>query len=172
MVFHFLDFSAISAYFENYGLLFFFILIFLEHLSLPGLPAGVVMPSMGFLVSQSGTHFGYALFLSVVAGMAGSTILYFIGYFLGKPLLSWIHRRQFKINSSLVKIEGYFGKYPSKAIFICRILPVIRTLVSFMGGTLKIDFLTFSIYSAMGILLWNAVTIYAGYAFGYLIFGF
>lgn len=163
-----LDFQTITAYFEQYGILFFFLVIFLEHLSLPGLPAGIVMPSAGYLMSQAGVPFWQILIISVAAGLAGSLVLYAIGYFLGKPLLQWIKRKNKKIREVFEKAQDYVENNSSKALFISRLTPILRTNVSLVGGTLKINLAAFALYSALGILVWNFVTIYAGYAFGHL----
>ena len=48
-----MDFITITNYFAEYGLLFLFVIILLEYMNLPGLPAGIIMPAVGVLVSRS-----------------------------------------------------------------------------------------------------------------------
>ena len=48
-----MDFITITNYFAEYGLLFLFVIILLEYMNLPGLPAGIIMPAVGVLVSKS-----------------------------------------------------------------------------------------------------------------------
>ena len=51
----------------------------------------------------------------------------------------------------------------NKGVFICRLLPIVRTLVSLVSGALRIEFSVFLIYSAAGISIWNSIFILLGY---------
>ena len=57
----------------------------------------------------------------------------------------------------------YIKSYGNKALFICRLIPVMRTVVSLISGVLKIDFIAFVTYSTLGITIWNFVFISFGY---------
>ena len=61
------------------------------------------------------------------------------------------------------KILMYSNKYGNKAIFICRLLPVIRTLISLVSGVVRAEFGGFVLYSTMGISIWNIVLLSFGY---------
>ena len=79
--------QIVLNYFSEYGLVFLFLIVFLEYMNLPGLPAGIIMPAAGILIAGNDMDFITALVISVIAGLFGSYVLYFIGYFLGKPIL-------------------------------------------------------------------------------------
>ena len=71
-------------YIAKYGYIFLAIIVFLEYLNLPGLPAGIIMPAAGILIKSDGLSFIYTLIISVIAGFLGSFILYILGYYLSQ----------------------------------------------------------------------------------------
>jgi len=163
-----MDIQTVLNYFTQYGLIFLFVIVLLEYMNLPGLPAGIIMPAAGILIAGRDMNFITALIVSVLAGLLGSYILYFIGYFLGKPVLDKFYQKYQKLRPSINKAISYTEKHGSKGVFIARLIPVARTLISLTVGTMRMNFLSFTIYSILGITIWNSVFIYAGYAFGYL----
>ncbi len=163
-----MDVQTVLNYFTQYGLIFLFVIVLLEYMNLPGLPAGIIMPAAGILIAGRDMNFITALIVSVLAGLLGSYILYFIGYFLGKPVLDKFYQKYQKLRPSINKAISYTEKHGSKGVFIARLIPVARTLISLTVGTMRMNFLSFTIYSILGITIWNSVFIYAGYAFGYL----
>ncbi|MBQ1769904.1 MAG: DedA family protein [Turicibacter sp.] len=163
-----MDIQTVLNYFTQYGLIFLFVIVLLEYMNLPGLPAGIIMPAAGILIAGRDMNFITALIVSVLAGLLGSYILYFIGYFLGKPVLDKFYQKYKKLRPSINKAISYTEKHGSKGVFIARLIPVARTLISLTVGTMRMNFLSFTIYSILGITIWNSVFIYAGYAFGYL----
>lgn len=83
----FMDIDAVLNYFATYGLTLLFVIVFLEYLNLPGLPAGIIMPAAGILASRNNQSIVLVVFISVVAGVLGSIVLYLIGYYGGAILL-------------------------------------------------------------------------------------
>ena len=82
-----MDANSLLDYLSQYGIVFIFIIIFLEYLNLPGLPAGIIMPVAGLWVSRGNMNFLIVVILSVVAGLIGSWCLYFLGFYGGNFLL-------------------------------------------------------------------------------------
>ena len=160
--------QVVLDYFSEYGLIFLFVIVFLEYLNLPGLPAGIIMPAAGLLVAANDVSFLTALVLSVFAGLLGSYALYFVGHLLGHPILEWFYHRFDQMRPAIDRAVRYTEVHGDKGVFIARLIPVARTLVSLTVGTVRMNLLTFTIYSTVGILIWNFAFIYAGYAFGYL----
>ena len=115
----FMDIDAVLNYFATYGLTLLFVIVFLEYLNIPGLPAGIIMPAAGILASRNNQSIVLVVFISVVAG-----------------------------------------------VFLCRLLPVLRTIVSIIAGSVRMNFFKFLIYSTPGIFLWNLGFIFTGYFFG------
>ena len=101
--------------------------------------------------------------ISVLAGVLGSISLYYVGYYVGNPLLEWIKKKFPKAKGSIDKAFDFSKRFGSKGVFVCRLLPVVRTIVSLISGTVKEDIFEFTIYSTMGIAIWNLVFIFGGY---------
>ena len=155
--------SELLIYLETYGLWLLFIIVYLEYLNLPGLPAGIIMPAIGALVAHSRYNFLLVLIISVVAGVLGSICLYYFGYFIGNAAMNWIYKKFPSSRRSIDKVTMYCEKFGVKGVFICRLVPVARTIVSLTSGTIRDNIWNFIIYSIPGITIWNAVTIMFGY---------
>lgn len=162
------DINNILVYMSKYGYLFLGVIVFLEYLNLPGLPAGIIMPAAGILIKADGLNLIYTLIISVIAGLLGSFFLYAIGHYFGKPILNKWEKRFPKSKKAIDKTFKYINKYGNSGILISRLIPVARTLISLVAGTFNVNFIQFTIYSTIGITIWNFGFIYAGYAFGYL----
>ena len=61
---------------------------------------------------------------------------------------------------------GYMERYGDKGVFVARLLPVFRTLISLAAGVLRVGFGRFVFFSVWGIAIWNFVFIFAGYWLG------
>ena len=64
-----MDVNSILDYLAQYGVIFIFVIVFLEYLNLPGLPAGIIMPLAGLWISRGEMNFSFVLILSVIAGV-------------------------------------------------------------------------------------------------------
>lgn len=90
----------------------------------------------------------------------------FLGFYIGTPLLNWFRNKFTKQGVALDKAidqltnKGYLG------LFIAKLLPVVRTIISIPAGVIKMDFYKYSFYSTIGITIWNLVFVGAGYIFG------
>lgn len=161
--------DVVIEYMQNYGILFLFIIVYLEYLNLPGLPAGIIMPAAGFLVATSDINFIYALIISIIAGILGSYTLYALGYFIGSPILDKVYNKFKKSRPAIDKSFGYMERYGNKGVFISRLMPVARTLISLVAGIGKMKMWSFTIYSVGGIAIWNLGFIFAGYLMGIVV---
>ena len=153
--------------FSKYGMIFIFIVILLEYMNFPGLAAGIVMPGVGIIAKKLGINLIFLLFISIVAGVIASVILYYISYFIGRPIIDFIYKRFPKSRKSIDKAMGVIEKHGNKGFLISRLMPVVRTLVPIPAGIFRVDIKQYVIYSAIGIALWNTILISLGYVFGY-----
>ena len=158
-----MNINVILEYFSKYGLIFLFIVVFIEHLNCPGVPATIVLPTIGAFVSETKNSLLLVILISIVAAVFGSIVLYIIGYYIGTPILDCLNKKIPKTEKYTEKIFMYSNKYGNKAIFICRLLPVIRTLISLVSGVVRAEFGGFVLYSTMGISIWNIVLLSFGY---------
>ena len=136
---------------------------------IPPIPTLAIFPTAGFLASQQEiTVFG--LIPMILLGAAGATIgtttLYLIALKLGRLVLLR-YLKYVKINEEkLTRVEAWFEKYGDKAVFLGRMVPVMREMISIPAGVLKMKILKFVVYTFAGSLVWSMATILAGYYFG------
>lgn len=161
-----MDVQTLNNYFYQYGGIVIFVIVFLEYMNIPGLPSGIIMPLAGIWASKGGIRFGTALFLSTIAGICGSWVLYFIGRFGGSIVLKKYIQRFPKQKAFIdqavdrIRSKGYL------AVFIGKLIPAIRTIISIPAGVLQMDFIGYTLFSALGIIIWNLAFVGAGYLFG------
>lgn len=158
--------DVFTDYLSKYGVITIFVVVFLEYLNLPGFPAGVIMPLSGIWFYQGGINFFFAYVVSILAGLCGSWVLYLIGFYGGTLVItkytSKFPKHKERIEKVIKSIErkGYWG------VFIGKLIPVARTLVSLPAGVLRLNFYKYTFASGVGIAIWNFVLIGAGYLFG------
>ncbi|MPQ45171.1 DedA family protein [Clostridium tarantellae] len=153
------------SYISQYGLLVMFILIFLEHLNFPALPAGVIMPAIGILISRGELNYLVVMLLTVIAGILGNLILYFIGFYGGKKFLTKATNKFPKFKPFVDKTIKVINERKKIGGIFCRLIPVIRTLVSCVEGVAKVNFSKFIISTTIGVVIWNFLFISSGYLF-------
>ncbi|MEN8077422.1 DedA family protein [Clostridioides difficile] len=165
-----MDANVILDYLSQYGVIFIFIIVFLEYLNLPGLPAGIIMPLAGLWISRGEMNFPFVLILSVIAGLIGSWCLYFLGFYGGNFLLEKYTNKFPKQKAYIDEKLDYLRSKGNVGVFVSRLIPVARTIIAIPAGVLKMNFLKYTLYSACGIFIWNGVFISAGYILGEGIF--
>lgn len=161
-----MDTNSILEYMSQYGLIFLFVIVFLEYMNLPGFPAGVIMPVAGMWISGSEVGFIEALIISVFAGLLGSWVLYLIGRWGGDIVLKKYFKKFPSHKRHVDKYIDFIDKKGCIGIFVSKLIPMVRTIISIPAGVLKMDFIKYSIYSTLGILVWNGVLISIGYILG------
>ncbi|MBA4454706.1 MAG: DedA family protein [Nitrosopumilaceae archaeon] len=136
---------------------------------IPPIPTLAVFPTAGFLASQEGFSI-FAVIPMIILGALGATIgttgIYLIALKLGRTILLR-YLRFVKVNEKkLERVEIWFEKYGDKAVFLGRMVPVMREMISVPAGLLKMKIIKFVLYTFSGSLIWSAGTILAGYYFG------
>jgi membrane protein DedA with SNARE-associated domain len=134
----------------------------LESSSLP-VPSEVILPFAGYLISQGQLNFWATTAIATLAGVTGSLV----DYYIGMKGINLVAKRKIldKILFSEARLqmaENWFKRYGAPAIFLSRIVPGFRTLVSFPAGAVKMPPPKFIAYTLAGCLVWNAALIYVG----------
>ncbi len=161
-----MDIQVIDQYFRQYGTIAIFTIVLLEYLNLPGFPAGIVLPMAGIWASEGGISFLSALLISVLAGLCGCLALYAVGRVGGHLFLDKIIRKFPKQKIRIHKTLLYVQEKGNWGVFIGKLIPVVRTFISIPAGVLKMNLAAYSLYSTLGITVWNLSFIGAGYYFG------
>ena len=158
--------EAIMDYFVKYGGVAIFVIVLLEYLNLPGFPAGVIMPLAGVWAAKGNIHFILAILITVAAGLTGSLILYWIGYTGGDFVLKKYLNKFPKQRPMIEKKLEWVRERGSMGIFLSKLIPMIRTLISIPAGVSKMNLVKYTVSSTLGILVWNLFFVGAGYFLG------
>lgn len=164
--------DMIMQYFARYGGIAIFVIVLLEYMNLPGFPAGVIMPLAGLWAAKGNIHFIPALIITVAAGLTGSLILYFLGYKGGELFLQKYLNKFPKQRPMIEEKLEWVRQKGSVGIFVSKLIPMIRTLVSIPAGVSKMDLVKYTVSSTLGILVWNLFFVGAGYFLGDAILGY
>jgi len=145
-----------------------FISVFLESFFAP-IPSEIILPFSGFVASTGKMDLVFVIVIATVAAYLGSLPFYFIGKWGEKPVINFIDKYGkylFIQQKDVDKVFGAFDKYGKGVVFFGRLIPMIRTLISFPAGVAKMQFARFSMYTLLGSLTWNILLTYAGYQLG------
>ena len=133
------------------------IAILLENL-FPPIPSEVVLPLAGFTVAQGSLNMISVFIWSVLGSVIGAYVLYGVGVWLGLERLRKIADWMWLVRASDVDAAmNFFNKYGKPSVFIGRLIPGVRSLISIPAGLGKMNLVTFG--------LWT-ILIYLGYVLG------
>lgn len=158
--------QELTQYFNQYGVLFVFIIVLLEYMNMPGFPAGVIMPLAGVWAARGNVSFLAVLALSVAAGLVGSWALYLLGRLGGEPFFRFYTKKFPKQKEVIERHVETLRKKGAGGVFVAKLLPMVRTLISIPAGMISMDFVKYTVSSLMGVFLWNLVFVGAGYFLG------
>jgi len=135
----------------------------------PPIPTLAVFPTAGFLASQEGLSIFAVIPLIILGALGatiGTTVIYLVALKLGRTILLRYLRFVKISEKKLERVEIWFEKYGDKAVFLGRMIPVMREMISVPAGLLKMKIPKFILYTFAGSLVWATATILAGYYFG------
>lgn len=161
-----MNIQDLTDYFLQYGAFFIYLIVLLEYLNLPGFPAGVIMPLAGIWAAQGEISFPAVMILTVAAGLTGSWALYLLGRFGGNKVLGFYLKKYPKHRKVIEEKMEYLRKKGCIGVFVSKLLPMVRTIISIPAGMVKMDFTRYTVSSVCGIFLWNLAFVGAGYFFG------
>jgi len=154
--------TSISAAIAAHGYYAIFILMLLESVSIP-VPSEVILPLVGYFAAQHQISLVLGFAVATLAAIIGMTIDYYIAYFLGKEVV-YKHLRLFHIKrQDIESFDEWFSRNGSAAVFLARLLPVVRGLVNFPAGFAEMKVRDFYLYSTLGCVIWNIVLILFGF---------
>lgn len=157
--------ATVSNFVASYGLLAVFVLMVAESCGFP-FPSEVIMPTSGLLAATGHMNLVAAIVVGALANLVGSLIAYGVAARFGEPLLLGPGRYIGIRRHHLELADGWFRRWGLAAVLIGRVLPVIRTYISFPAGLARIDLLRFSILTFVGALPWCAALALVGYVLG------
>ncbi len=155
----------IEEFIKNYGVISIFIIVALEYANAP-LPSELVLPLVGILALKFNMSLSLVIIASILGGLFGSIINYYLGYKFGQPLLSLIKNKYPKTKKSIKASYRWLSKYEKISVMLSRLVPLARTFISIVAGVTKMNVVEFAIYSGIGIAVWNTILIFIGYILG------
>ncbi len=145
------------------------LLMFMENL-FPPIPSELIMPLAGFTVSKGELNFQHAVLAGVVGTVIGAIPWYYAGKRLGEARIRRMADRYGKwltiSGDDIDQANRWFDRRGVLAVFLCRLVPGVRTLISLPAGINAMPIGVFLLYSTIGTTLWCLLLTYAGYALG------
>jgi membrane protein DedA with SNARE-associated domain len=157
--------QAVRDTVAEWGYLGIVVMMAIESANIP-LPSEAIMPAAGILVQQGKMNLHVAALSGALGCLVGSVPSYLLGRYGGRPFLQkygkWLLLRE----EDMQIAEEWVGKYGNIAFLVCRMLPVVRTFISFPAGVLKANFSIFCLFTFAGSLIWCYFLAYVGIKFG------
>ena len=155
---------------QNMGLwsyVIIFLIIFCETglVVMPLLPGDSLLFAIGTFAALGSFDITTVLVLLSVAAIAGDTLNYWIGSYLGAKVFQYEDSRFFK-KKYLERTHQFYEKHGGKTIIIARFIPIIRTFAPFVAGVGSMTYRKFLAYNVVGGVMWIFFLTLAGYFFG------
>jgi membrane protein DedA with SNARE-associated domain len=156
------------------GYLGVFVAMVIESTLIP-LPSELILPYAGFLISDASkieplTHgpwnFWVVVVIGTVANTTGSIFGYYLGAKLGRPFLDRWGRFLLIRKHEIDQAETFFARWGSPTAFFSRLLPGVRSVISFIAGVAHMPIGRFIVYSTLGAVPWTIALVYAGTVLG------
>jgi len=175
IILYFIDFfihldkylPVIIASFGIWTYVVVFLVIFCETglVVTPVLPGDSLLFALGALAALGALHIEALLSLLCIAAIAGDSVNYAIGHYIGPKVFHYEDSRFFK-KKYLVKTHEFYEKHGGKTIIIARFMPFIRTFAPFVAGVGAMNYTKFISYNIIGGIAWVCIFLLAGYFFG------
>ena len=141
------------------------VLMAVESSAIP-IPSEVIMPFSGFLVWEEKLSLWGVVFWGAAGNLVGSLLSYSIGFFGGRPFLWKFGKFVLITRHDIDLADRWFQKYGTITIFASRMLPIVRTFISFPAGIARMNVWRFSLYTFAGSVIWSFILTYVGIIMG------
>jgi membrane protein DedA with SNARE-associated domain len=141
------------------------LLMAIESACIP-LPSEVIMPFSGYLVSTGRFDLFWVATAGALGCNIGSAVAYWVGYVGGRPAVERWGRYVLLDVAELDLVERYFQRYGALTVFVCRLLPVVRTFIALPAGIARMNQTKFHIYTFLGSWPWCWALAYIGVKLG------
>ncbi|MFH1367897.1 MAG: DedA family protein [Elusimicrobiota bacterium] len=130
------------------------------------LPSEVIMPFSGFLVAQGVFKLWIVALMGAIGCVLGSIVAYYAGLWGGRAWVVKYGKYILVSHHDLDMADRWFNKYGDITVFVCRLLPVVRTFIAFPAGVSKMRMSTFILYTFVGSYLWCYALAWVGLRMG------
>ncbi|MEH6941326.1 DedA family protein [Bacillus sp. JJ722] len=154
---------------DQFGYWGVFLLIALENI-FPPIPSEVILTFGGFMTEKTNLTVTGVIMVSTAGSVIGAILLYGIGRLLDVERLEKIIDRYGRIlrltKDDLYRADAWFDKYGIWTVLFCRLIPLIRSLISIPAGMSNMNFGLFLLLTTIGTLVWNTILVNVGAAVG------
>ncbi len=141
------------------------LLMAIESACIP-LPSEIIMPFSGYLVFRGEFSLVWVALAGAFGCVAGSVPAYYFGLYGGRPLVERYGKYVLVSHHDLDIADRWFARYGDWVIFFGRLLPVVRTFISFPAGIARMDLFRFILYTFVGSFPWCLGLAYIGMKLG------
>lgn len=154
--------ELLTSLLKKYGLLGLCLMILLEYACFP-ISSEIVLPFCGAFAKSYDISFFLLIPGSVLAGLLGTSFCYAVGRIGGTRVLTFLKTRFPKMEKGITASEEKMERYGALAVCFSRVIPLCRTYIAFIAGSMKQPYRQFLTYSFFGITVWNCILISLGY---------
>lgn len=149
-----------------FGYIGIIVLIALENI-FPPIPSEVILTFGGFMTTYTQQNIWGVIFAATIGSVIGAIVLYFVGKLLNRERLlklidgkpgKWLH---FKREDVILALD-WFSQKGTKAVFFCRCIPIMRSLISIPAGMSGMPVGMFLAMTVAGTMVWNIVLVHLG----------
>jgi len=130
------------------------------------IPSEAILATGGILAAKKIFTLWGAFLVGLIGSVFCAIVIYFMGYFGGRPFIKKYGKYFFMQEEDLDKSDSWFNKYGMMSALIGRNFPIIRTLISLPIGIMRLSFTKFLIYTIIGSIPWTFIFVYVGYTLG------
>ncbi len=146
------------------------LLMFAENI-FPPIPSELIMPLAGFTVAKGEMNFVFAVLAGVLGTVLGALPWYYAGKIMSEERLRTLADKYGKwmalSGKDIDKADRWFDRHGNQAVFFCRLVPGVRTLISLPAGISGMPLAPFLLYSTLGTTLWVGLLTYLGFVLGH-----
>ncbi len=151
---------------NQFGYIGIFLLITIENI-FPPIPSEIILTFGGFLTTYTNMNVWGVIIAATIGSVTGAVFLYIIGRILNTDRLTRLFdSRLCKAlrlkKEDVLKAEKWFLRHGNKAVFFCRFVPIVRSLISIPAGVAKMELYSFLILTTIGTFIWNIVLVFLG----------
>lgn len=154
---------------EKFGYLGIFLMMTLENL-FPPIPSEIVLPFGGFMTTYANLTVIGVMTAATLGSVIGAMILYSIGLLIDVERLERIVARFGHLlrieKADIRKADTWFNRFGYWTVFFCRMVPLVRSLISIPAGMSNMKFSAFILLTTLGTLIWNALLVAVGVLLG------
>ncbi|MCI4336824.1 MAG: DedA family protein [Thermoplasmata archaeon] len=157
--------NAILTLLMEGGLPALIVLMAVESFGIPPIPSEVILPFAGFLVAEGHYSFAAAVLAALVGSMIGSFAAYAVGRW-GRNLLTSGPSFLRLDPEQLDRMDSWFTRHGQVTVLVARLLPIVRSYISYPAGTARMEPIRFGAFTAVGATPFLAAFIYVGVLLG------